>query len=314
MRIGFNRHGGLGDGIVSTAAVAGIKEKFPEARITGYLLGSVKEIFRATEDIRIEDAVYSETPGVLKEDQIRENGGSWDVFYDLKPIPRAFFSEEYKYLETEKNREWKEKLYDLNLRYPDSIRELEQFGMRQCNLIAEALDIPLKKLQWKYQRGFSKNEYVTICNEAWGGCPTKTYPFFGEVLQYVDRHIIQLGEFRAETIGKAVNRTGELSLREACRLVAGAKYHLGVEGFWGHFCETTGTPRSIFFGPTSEVFFGYDDAINIKNEDCDCLNCQWLSGDWMNKCPRGYEYEKRPCVQGLEQKFIDAIKMLNEYK
>ena len=312
LKIGFNKHGGLGDGIVATAAVAGIREKFPEARVTGHLLGSVKEVFRGFDGIRIEEAFYHETPGLLKENQIRENARDWDIFYDMKPVPRFFFREEYQHLETDKNREWKEKLNDLNTIYPDSIRELEQFGLRQCTLIAEALDIPLKKPSWKYQRTFPKQEYVTLCNEAWGEAKTKTYPFWEEIIPYVGYPVIQVGESRGETIKGAVNRTGELSLAESCRLVTGAVFHLGIEGFWNHFCETADTPRCVFFGPTSEIFFGYDDAINIKNEDCNCLNCQWLSGDWMHNCPRGYGYEKRPCVQGLEQKFIDAVGVLNK--
>lgn len=324
MQIGFNRHGGLGDGLVATALVEGILQKYPSAVVSGYLKGSVYKVFQGFEEIRLVEAEYSETPGVLKEESTRQRYPS-DIWFDLKPSPRVIFCPEFEHLESEQQRYWRAELEGLQTGYPESIRELEKFGKRQIPLIAEVLDIPVCKPRWKYQRNneeyVKKNpyhcstppvgSYVTLCNEAWGEAPSKTYPFFGEVLNNVELPIYQLGEFRGDTIPGAINLSGELSLHESCRFVSNAAFHIGIEGFFGHFCETIGISRIIFYGPTSEMFFGYDDAINIKNKDCGCLNCMWMTPDWMHNCRLGYEYEKRPCCQNLQQQLINAIEQLN---
>ena len=314
MKIGFNRHGGLGDGIVATAIVEAIKEKYP-GRITGFLTGSVYKVFRGS--VKVEEAIYTATPGV-KEDLIRANH-PWDIWFDVKPVPGVFFCSDFENLETEQQKEWKEKLHDLRLRYPDCIRELEQFGMRQIEFISTALDLPVKQPVWnKFSRInhlYSKKTvynpnptpepltYATLGNEAWGQCPTKSYPFWDRVLP--DFPVYQLGEFEDETIGNCINLTGKLTLKESCQFVCNAKFHMGIEGFFNHFCEIWKIPRVIFFGPTSEPFFGYDSAINIQNGEC--RNCQWLTGNWMNKCPKGYSYSERPCVLGLEEMFINEV-------
>jgi len=316
--IGFTRHGGLGDGVVATAIVESIKEKYPDDKITGYIAGSVREVFKGNG--RVVEAEYEEVSGVLTEDLIRGKY-PWDLFFDLKPIPGVFFCPDFGNL-TEKQKDWQGQLKGFS--YPDDIRLLEQFGLRQIEFICEVLDLPVKNPIWnKFSRinhlysnkGFYNQNptpepltYVTLGNEAWGQCQTKSYPFWDRIIPHIGLPVYQLGAQRQETIPGAINKTGELALWESCQLVCNAKYHLGIEGFFGHFCEIWKIPRIIFFGPTSDIFFSYESEVVISNKEC--RNCQWLSGNWMNFCPKGYSYLERPCVLGLEEKIIESINHL----
>lgn len=300
--IGFYRYGGLGDGLVASAIVAGIREKYPDSVITGYLAGSPKVIFSGNRDVnRIISIDYPAVYPSAYEDLLR-NKYPCDMWFDVKPIPRIFVQEGMEY-----PKEWEKELEGLRLGYIDSCRYLSKYNMRQIDFICSVLGLPVKKPVWaRYKREYG--EYVTLCNEAWGEAPIKTYPFWEEVLRYVRYPVIQIGEFAASTIQGCENRAGKLTLDQACRLVSGARYHLGIEGFYNHFCEAVGVPRIIVFGPTPASFFGYSSAINVCGE---CGDCWWSTKDWMLRCPKGFGLEERPCMQGLQEKIIQGIETLN---
>jgi len=304
MRIGFSRCGGLGDGVVATAPARSIRLKYPESFITAYLLGSPYEIFKRNEDIdSLVEAQCRFPKGVLKEDVIKDKY-PWDLWFDLKPIPRVFVRDGIDIELPESVCYWREALSDIHLGYIDSCRELTKFGLRQIDLISQAIGVePSKPRVYLYKREDIGN-YATLCNEAWGEAPSKSYPFWADIVEQLDLPVDQVGEFRAETIGNCINRAGLLTFRDSCRLVAGAAFHLGIEGFWNHFCEALSVPRVIVFGPTPESFFGYDSAKNVCG---DCGDCWWKTKDWMLRCPRGFEYSQRPCMHGLQPQILSCI-------
>jgi ADP-heptose:LPS heptosyltransferase len=306
MLIGFNRCGGLGDGIVATATVAGIREKFPNSTIVGYVYGSPYTIFKGNDDIdRLEESICIDSPPRLKEDIIREKY-PWDIWFDLKPVPRVFFKDQFLEYETDKIKIWRNELSDLDSWYIESCRELTRFGLTQTELLSEAVDVNLHSPKWKYQR--RKETYITLCNEAWGTAPIKTYPYWEFVVNKLKDHkIIQLGEFKQPTIGHCTNISGDTNLNEACNVMAGTRLHLGIEGFWNHFCETLDIPRVIVYGPTPHSLFSYNSPVEEKIFNGKCQDCWWKTNDWFLKCPEGFDYGNRPCMQDLEYKILDAI-------
>lgn len=307
MLIGFTRCGGYGDGIVATAAVAGIREKFPDATIVGYLYGSPHVVFQGNNDTdRLVESICMSHPPKLKEDIIQQKY-PWDIWFDLKPVPRVFFREQFLDYETDEIRLWRDKLHDLTSWYIGSCRELVRFNLTQTELIANAIDVNLHKPKWKYAR--REEPYLTLCNEAWGTAPIKTYPYWESVVSGLrDYRIIQLGEFRQDTIGHCENISGTTNLDGACRVVSGTRIHLGMEGFWNHFCETIDIPRVIVYGPTPHSLFSYNSPIEKKiYNDCGCSGCWWKEDNWFLKCVEGFKYDERPCMKGLEYKILDAI-------
>jgi ADP-heptose:LPS heptosyltransferase len=181
--------------------------------------------------------------------------------------------------------------------------------------MSEALDIPLGRMKTKFKR--TTNSYITICNEAWGEAPTKTWyqERWKKVIEFIIYHaqldaVFQIGEFRTETMTGCTNLTGTQNLRSACEIVAGSKFHLGIEGFWNHFCKALEIPAVIIFGPTPSSFFGYQEISNIQSEVCS--NCWWQKKTWMLECPKGFSINDRPCmndvtVERVIQKVIEEL-------
>jgi ADP-heptose:LPS heptosyltransferase len=305
-RIGFNRCGGYGDGLVSTAVVKSIRKKYPDAEIIGYLKGSPYRIYRKNEDVtKIVEVVYMETPHRLKEDLIRERYKEWDMWYDLKPCPRLYVKPNY---DGEKNniiREWENRLQSIHNGYIISCRDLSQFNMNQLDFMFMVLDLPKSEMSFiEFPR--IKNDYVTLCNEAWGEAPIKTWfpERWSQIVSYlseIDIQVLQVGEFKDESIVGTINLTGKQNFDEACKIVSGSIFHLGIEGFWNHFCRALNIPAVILFGPTPKVWFSYPEHQNISGE---CGDCWWETGDWMLRCAEGHKLEKRPCMDSISTEII----------
>lgn len=314
MRIGFNRCGGLGDGVSATAAVVGMRQKFPDSHITGYLYGSPHTVFEGHPSIdKLVEVQSVEVVGRLKEDVIRERYGDWDVWYDLKPVPRVFFRDGFRHLETEKNRIWKENLKHLAAGYIRSCSGLGALRVSQMDLLSDALDLPYNLPWWpKYPRT-GPGDYVTICNEAWGECPTKTW--YNERWEQVagfcmDRgfEVYQVGEFSGNPIDGVHDLSGACSFDDACRVAANSRAHLGIEGYWNHFCAAVGVPAVTIFGPTPVSFWGYGEGrggskiINVLSRGCE--DCWWETDQWMNECPKGCPVEDRECMNSITAQMV----------
>lgn len=315
MRIGLIRHGGYGDAIAATGSILGVREKYPDAVITAYVGLTVSAILNGFPALsRVQQIDIMPQPGRLFEDLAREKFWSdCDIWFDLKPVPMVYYRDQS--LESEKVKHWRSSLERLHLGYIDSCRELSAFCLSQGKLISEALDIPYFCPELPRYRRTAPHSYVTLCNEAWGQAPTKTW-FSGRWSEVVDHcarlglKVCQIGEHPDSSIQGTENLTGKLTLHNAMELVAGSAFHLGIEGIWGHFCSSVGVPGIIIFGPTPAGFFGYDSNINIQSSVCG--DCWWQTSDWMLKCPKGFSYEDRLCMRSVTSEMvIGAIKSIN---
>jgi ADP-heptose:LPS heptosyltransferase len=304
--LGVCRTGGIGDAIVSAGAIKSINHLYPNSKLTAYVYGSVYTIFQKFH-IRCEEVQVHNRNGQAGFEIYNRFKDKCDIWFDLKPVPKVYFKDESLYTDTIKY--WDDKLEPLHLGYIESCQGLGALNISQQDLLSVSLGIDCCPPVTGFERG-KTNGYVTLCNEAWGQCPIKTwYPErWLEVVDYLNKlgYVVhQIGEEYGETIGDCINQTGKLVFREACSLVAGADFHLGIEGFWNHFCAGTDIPSIIIFGPTPKSFFGYCKN-NLSGE---CGNCWWTTNDWMLNCPKGYPVNDRPCMNSIS--VSDVITEIN---
>ena len=242
--------------------------------------------------------------GKITEDIVREKYNQCELWFDLKPIPKVYCDDTLK---TQEMLEWENNLAPLMSGYIRSCRHLGGFGLNQVELISKVVgveptypDLP----EFKNPTG----DYYTLCNEAWGNAPIKTWysKRWEEVVNSLDKEVIQVGEYRDESIRGTTNLTGKLTFKEACNVVSKSRLHLGIEGFWNHFCVGVNVKAIILFGPTS-MFFSYPHNVNIESKDC--KECWWTSGNWMNECPKGFKIDDRPCMNSISvDEVLDATK------
>jgi Methyltransferase domain len=61
--------------------------------------------------------------------------------------------------------------------------------------------------------------------------------------------------------------------------------HIDTEGGLAHFARAANVPAVVFFGTTSDVFFGYPGNLNLASPACG--RCWYSNATWIAHCPRG---------------------------
>lgn len=98
--------------------------------------------------------------------------------------------------------------------------------------------------------------------------------------------IVQVGDSNDPPAAEAdIDLRGRTQLSELCFVMKGAVAHVDTEGGLAHFARAVNVPSIVFFGVTSEAFFGYPSNLNLSSPACG--RCWYSNATWLAHCPRG---------------------------
>lgn len=96
--------------------------------------------------------------------------------------------------------------------------------------------------------------------------------------------IIQVGDKGdTELAGADLDLRGQTGLSALCFIMKGAVAHIDTEGGLVHFARASNRTSIVFFGPTSDSFFGYPANLNLSSPQCG--HCWYSSASWVARCP-----------------------------
>ena len=123
---------------------------------------------------------------------------------------------------------------------------------------------------------------------------------------FPDLIFVQLGTSKAKTVvlkNIDVDLIGKTSLEDIKVLMKNAFLHIDNEGGLVHLRHFINrAPSIVFFGPTDPTFYGYSENLNLQAKQ-DCLNCEWVSNDWIQKCIKNGK-TCSDCLRGLEVQYV----------
>lgn len=141
--------------------------------------------------------------------------------------------------------------------------------------------------------------------------PAELYARFVQLLRqaYPDIAILQLGfEENTKIEGVTHDLRGKTSFEELMTLNAEASCHVDGEGGLVHLRHfLTAKPSVVLFGPTDDRIYGYDENINLRSTLSCGGCCEWMTSDYMRRCPRGFD---RPlCMTHITpEEVFEAVK------
>lgn len=169
--------------------------------------------------------------------------------------------------------------------------------------------------------GLRNKHYVTLhygCDMAYDKA-TKMWPhrFYCELAKLIKEEfpeviIVQYGvnEKRCPPMSNIdLNIVGKTSMEDVSVLLQHCLLHVDCDGGMLHFRHAIhGGPSVGLYGPLRADFFGYDENISLTGDGCgDC--CEWLTGNWMAECARGYA--EPPCMVSITpEKVMNAVRKI----
>lgn len=161
----------------------------------------------------------------------------------------------------------------------------------------------------------SNCKYITIhrgCDDKQSLNSIKLWPlsYYNSLVKYIKENfptlqIIQLGinDDRCPAFDNIdLNLVGKTSIEDIKIILKNSLLHIDGEGGFIHLRHAlNGGPSVVLFGPTSPLFYGYSENINLRSNGCK-YPCEWVINDWQSRCCRGYF--KHPCMYALTPEFV----------
>ncbi len=257
------RQGALGDCLMTTSALRGLKDKYPGCHITYVTSEHSMQILEGNKYID-ELTTICETPnrGIYFEYPIKSGYPTKAIYHD-----RAAYSLPMHLIKTFN------KCANVGGEY------LEGEYPMECTLTEkeERVGLTLKN-QFK--------KYVTLHPQA-GWSPYKNWydDRWADVTEYLFKKgyvTVLLGHADDPLLVNVVDFRGH-TVKEAIAAIKHADLHIGVDSFSNHASACMETPAVILFGSTSPTGSGYDQNINIYS-DIECQPC-YLDHNSPGKCP-----------------------------
>jgi ADP-heptose:LPS heptosyltransferase len=314
IKIGVTRVGGIGDGLIASAAVAGIRRKYPNAHITGHTGGHVAMVWARNPNINSIQGPRASQP----------IGLPYDIWYNLGPWPTVTHMTGHGAREKP---ETDARMQAFLAQLPGGIQA--PFGNDQnCNLLQrELLDIECT-IKDAYlhiaptdivavNRFQQYGPYVTVHDWAWGGRQTKCWELdrWADVVDWLKRHGLQVfhvGGPGEDPIPGATNLLGQLTFTQSAALVHGAKLHIDNESSMAHLTPSLNVPTIVLCGPTNWMHWTHDENFNIIG-DYDCTmsagdrifkaRCESTHPDWYKQCVKGLD---RICMKSITAEMVVA--------
>ena len=94
-----------------------------------------------------------------------------------------------------------------------------------------------------------------------GGKHPKDYPYWGQVIEGIDDHIVQIGVPGEAQLVSDFRKS--LSMKELAKLVEECDTWISVDSFFQHFCWDIGKKGIVLFGQSDPLIFGHPENINL---------------------------------------------------
>lgn len=275
------RQGALGDCIMTTAALRGLKEKYPGCWIR-YI--THKSSIPVLEGNKYIDQLMTESPhnGTHLKDV------NLQVYFCYPDKDSTLRDEGYP--EKPLNRHLVE-IFNECAGVPDAGMETE------ITLTSKEDDV-----------GFELKEdhghYISLQVRAgwspykeWG---TKNWEEVVGALKKEGYPIVQIGGEEEDLIPGAIDQRGR-PLRESLSIIKNAMLHLGIDSIGNHAAHAFGVPAVILFGSTSPAGSGYRENINIWR-GLECSPC-YKEYEWAKE-PRGECPYNKACMTNITTKEV----------
>jgi hypothetical protein len=117
--------------------------------------------------------------------------------------------------------------------------------------------------------------------------PVKQWTEIIATLHQAGLTIVQVGDSSDPPAEADIDLRGRTELSDLCFIMKHAVAHIDTEGGLVHFARAVNVPAIVFFGTTSEAFFGYPGNLNLASPLCG--RCWYSNPTWLAHCPRGTE-------------------------
>ena len=111
--------------------------------------------------------------------------------------------------------------------------------------------------------------------------------------------VVQLGGQGACCLNHVDEHVIGRPLELAAYVLKNSMLHIDIEGGLVHLATQLGTKCVVLFGPTQEMFFGYEENINVKSGNCH--DCYGMYLDY-NKCAR--HMDQPECMYGITPEMV----------
>lgn len=122
--------------------------------------------------------------------------------------------------------------------------------------------------------------------------------------KYQNYKIVQMGLSSGcnEDINADMNLNGKTNLDQAKVLLKNSLLHIDYEGGLIHLRHAlNGGPSIVIMGPTTEAIHNYPENIAIRSSIC-TEACEWSTKNWLEMCPKGYDYPL--CMEAINSKMV----------
>lgn len=343
LNVAFKLTGGLGDLLVSANYLEVLYRKLNSNQVRFHIY--------AHRDIKIARSVFkglSYVSSLHTIDEIRDDCKDFDLFAEIQRYPFIRFQDRrriYRYapfliemiflwerFRVENSRFWlRSPWFDgqnqievvkgrKRIQQPDVYGRLGITEEYQAHILIEQNEeLKLKKL------GLEKGKYITVhrgvdakidkdSNKLW------PFQYYNLLIEYIKENfseykIVQLGvnEQRCPQFkGVDLYLAGKTSLDDIKVILKYSKVHVDGEGGFVHLRNALhGGPSLVFFGPTSDKFYGYTRNLNLRGNGCPSEHgCEWVRPDWQKKCVGNFS--RNECLYSLspEKAFEGFCKLM----
>lgn len=169
------------------------------------------------------------------------------------------------------------------------------------------MDLPPRYITINYGNGLVMKD----CKVAAKQWPLEYFEDFAKKFSKIfpEIKIVQLGAKDAFKLKNVDNHVIGRPLELAAFVLSGSLLHIDIEGGLVHLATQLGTKCVVLFGPTQEMFFGYEQNINIKSGNCH--DCYGMYLDY-TKCARHmdnptcmYEISPDMVIEKVKQYFSE---------
>ena len=254
------RPGAVGDVLLSSVIIRGLKQKHP-----GHVIHYYTRTFEAANLLAGVDAIY--------------DSESWDkrfpgIDYYLNPYPS----------ERGDDRPYQKHLIE----YYADILQIPidwEYSLKQTSQ---------DKVQGRYltihvKTGWSIYKEWDFQN--WSQTLLQLRPYLGDI------QVVQIGSANDPVLsGVDIDLRGKTTLAESVALIRDAVVHLGCDSFSNHVAGGLKTPAVILFGSTSPIGSGYSTAINIWKQ-VECSPC-YKENPTVSRHPKG-SCDHHSCMKSI---------------
>lgn len=289
MKIAVFRRGGLGDGLLETSIISGIRNKFPNSHITAYTDTTFTQILQSNIHCNIVVPVEWKRYLATEIDVRNHYINLHDLWFDVKPLQFLEGSRSAEFLAANLRNE----ILDIESRYytfngQEIVNFYEKMNARgQIDLFEKLFNIEVKISDTFILSNESENmklpkQYAVISA---GWTDTSFYKAWNkekweEICKYLNTLGIcpvQIGKSNEPVMAGAVVAT-HLPLSQQYSVVQNSKLFLGSDGFFTHIAAKYEKPSIVLWGITPWQVWGHKNQYDVISPKFECL--WWTHYNW----------------------------------